>query len=100
MAVLVITMIVLAILAIQVAIGILIGGAIATGLGYVIWHLALRALPAALAATVQLSMPVLVALGGTIFLSELLTARLLTASAAMLGGIGLVMSQQVERPAS
>jgi drug/metabolite transporter (DMT)-like permease len=77
-----------------------ISGAIATGLGYVIWYLALRGLPAAHAATVQLSMPVLVALGGTIFLSEPLTARLLTASAAMLGGIGLVMSQRVERSES
>ena len=76
-----------------------ISGTIATGLGYVIWYLALCDLPAAHAATVQLSMPVLVALGGTIFLSEPLTARLLTASAAMLGGIGLVMSQRVKRPA-
>src|SRR5262249_55826874 len=31
-------------------------GALATGLGYIIWYLALRALPAAHAATVQLSM--------------------------------------------
>jgi hypothetical protein len=34
---------------------------------------------------VQLSMPVLVALADTVFLSEPLTARLLTASATMLG---------------
>jgi drug/metabolite transporter (DMT)-like permease len=38
-------------------------GAIATGLGYVVWYLALRRLPAAAAATVQLSMPALVAVG-------------------------------------
>ena len=77
-----------------------ISGAIATGLGYIVWYLALRDLPAAHAATVQLSMPVLVALAGTVFLSEPLTARLLTASATMLGGIALVLSQQVERSTS
>jgi drug/metabolite transporter (DMT)-like permease len=77
-----------------------ISGAIATGLGYIVWYLALRELPAAHAATVQLSMPVLVALAGTVFLSEPLTARLLTASATMLGGITLVLRQRVERSTS
>jgi drug/metabolite transporter (DMT)-like permease len=77
-----------------------ISGAIATGLGYAVWYLALRELPAAHAATVQLSMPVLVALAGTVFLSEPLTARLLTASATMLGGITLVLRQRVERSTS
>ena len=77
-----------------------ISGAIATGLGYIVWYLALRELPAAHAATVQLSMPVLVALAGTVFLSEPLTARLLTASATMLGGIALVLRQRVERSTS
>ena len=70
-------------------------GAIATGFGYVAWFLALRDLPAARAATVQLSMPVLVALGGTAFLSEPLTLRLLISTAAMLIGIALVLGQRV-----
>jgi drug/metabolite transporter (DMT)-like permease len=74
-----------------------LSGAIATGFGYVMWYLALRDLPAAQAATVQLSLPVLVALGGTLFLSEPLTVRLLAASAAMLGGIALVLGQRIER---
>src|SRR5262245_1533820 len=71
-------------------------GAIATGLGYVVWYLALRGLPAAGAATVQLSMPALVALGGTAFLSEPLTLRLVVAAAALLGGIALVLTQRVD----
>ena len=71
-------------------------GAIATGFGYVAWFLALRDLRAARAATVQLSMPALVALGGAAFLSEPLTMRLLIASVAMLIGIGLVLGQRVE----
>ena len=75
----------------------ILSGAIATGFGYIVWYLALRQLPAARAATVQLSMPALVALGGTAFLSEPLTMRLLIASAAMLSGIALVLGQRVER---
>jgi drug/metabolite transporter (DMT)-like permease len=74
-------------------------GAIATGFGYVAWYLALRELPAARAATVQLSMPALVALGGAAFLSEPLTGRLLITSVAMLLGIALVLGQRVAAPA-
>jgi drug/metabolite transporter (DMT)-like permease len=76
-----------------------LSGAVATGFGYIMWYLALRNLPATHAATVQLSMPALVALGGTLFLSEPLTVRLLTASAAMLGGIALVFTQRDEKSA-
>jgi drug/metabolite transporter (DMT)-like permease len=72
-------------------------GAIATGLGYVVWYLALRDLPAAHAATVQLSMPALVALGGVAFLSEPLTVRLVAASIAMLGGVALVLRHRIEK---
>jgi len=68
-------------------------GSIATGLGYVVWYLALRGLPATYAATVQLSMPALVALGGVGLLSEPLTGRVLVASAMMLGGIALVLQR-------
>ena len=77
-----------------------LSGAIATGFGYVVWYLALRDLRAAQAATVQLSMPALVALGGAMFLSEPLTARLFIASAAMLGGIALVLGQRIDRSAA
>ena len=77
-------------------IGVLIAiasGGIATGLGYIVWYLALRRLPATHAATVQLSMPALVALGGVTLLSEPITMRVLVASAMMLGGIGLVLQR-------
>src|SRR5262245_9286971 len=71
----------------------IVSGAIATGLGYVVWYLALRRMPATHAATVQLSMPALVALGGVTLLSEPITMRVLVASAMMLGGIGLVLQR-------
>jgi drug/metabolite transporter (DMT)-like permease len=72
-------------------------GAIATGFGYIAWFMALRHLPAARAATVQLSMPVLVALGGIAFLSEPLTLRLVLASVAMLAGLALVLGHRIEK---
>lgn len=69
-------------------------GAIASGLGYVIWYAALRGLTATRAATVQLSVPVIAAFGGVLLLSERVTARLLIASVAVLGGIALVLLQR------
>jgi drug/metabolite transporter (DMT)-like permease len=75
-------------------------GAIASGLGYVIWYFALRELPATRAATVQLSVPAIAALGGVALLSEPLTARLLIASAAMLGGVAIVLAQRASRSIS
>ena len=74
-------------------------GAITSGLGYVVWFAALRGLPAMRAATVQLSVPVIAAVGGVLLLSEPLTVRLLLASAATLGGIALVLVQRTSRQA-
>ena len=74
-----------------------VSGAVTSGLGYVIWYMALRHLPAARAATVQLSVPAIAAAGGVILLAEPLTARLLIASAAMLGGIALVLAQRARK---
>jgi drug/metabolite transporter (DMT)-like permease len=67
-------------------------GALASGLGYVIWYAALKGLSAARAATVQLSVPVLAAVGGIAFLSEILTLRLFFAAVAILGGLALVLA--------
>jgi drug/metabolite transporter (DMT)-like permease len=74
-------------------------GAVASGLGYAVWYLALRHLTAARAATVQLSVPAIAALGGVLLLSEPLSTRLLLASAATLGGISVVMTQRSARKA-
>jgi drug/metabolite transporter (DMT)-like permease len=73
----------------------ILSGAIASGVGYVIWYSALPGLKATTAATVQLSVPVLAAVGGILFLSESMTLRLLLASLLILGGIGLVI---IRRP--
>ena len=69
-------------------------GAVASGIGYAIWYSALPALKATQAATVQLSVPVIAAAGGILFLGEPLTLRLLLASTAILGGIALVILER------
>lgn len=66
-------------------------GALASGFGYAIWYTALRGLKATSAATVQLSVPIVTAVGGIVLLGEAITLRLLIASAAILGGIALVI---------
>ena len=69
-------------------------GALASGVGYAIWYTVLPALKNTSAATVQLSVPVIAALGGVAFLGEPITLRLITASVAILGGIALVILQK------
>ena len=69
-------------------------GALASGCGYVVWYAALPHLSAGRAATVQLTVPVIAALGGALFLSEPLTPRLVLASAITLGGVALVLSRR------
>lgn len=66
-------------------------GAAASGLGYAIWYTALPALAATTAAIVQLTVPVLAAVAAVLFLGEAATWRLALASAAILGGIALVV---------
>ena len=66
-------------------------GALTSGVGYAIWYAALRSLTATGAATVQLSVPVIAAIGGILLLVEPITLRLLGASIAILGGIALVV---------
>lgn len=69
-------------------------GALTSGIGYAIWYTALPALQATKAATVQLSVPVIAAAGGTVFLGEPLTLRLVLSSIAILGGIAMVILEK------
>jgi drug/metabolite transporter (DMT)-like permease len=68
-----------------------LSGAITSGLGYVLWYAALPALTATSAATVQLSVPAIAALGGVALLAEMMSPRVLIAAAAILGGIALTI---------
>ena len=75
----------------------ILSGALASGIGYVIWYAALPYLKPTSAAAVQLSVPMIAALGGVIFMSEPLTLRLSIASTATLGGIALVINANRNR---
>jgi drug/metabolite transporter (DMT)-like permease len=68
----------------------ILSGAIASGIGYTIWYTALGGLSATQAAVVQLSVPVIAALGGVVFVSEAITLRLTLSALMILGGILLV----------
>jgi len=74
-----------------------LSGALASGVGYVIWYTALRGLSATRAATVQLSVPVLAAVGGVAVLDERISLRLALASLLILGGIGLAIMRKQQK---
>jgi len=71
-----------------------LSGALASGVGYVIWYRVLREISAISASIVQLSAPVIAAVGGIIFLNEVLSLNLLIAVVLILGGIGFVLSKK------
>lgn len=73
-----------------------LSGAIASGIGYSIWYAALKYHTATRAAILQLSVPALAAIGGVIFLSEIISVRLIAASALILGGIALAILGKVK----
>jgi drug/metabolite transporter (DMT)-like permease len=66
-------------------------GAITSGIGYAIWYSALPYLKATQAATVQLSVPVLAAIGGILLIGEPPNLQLVLSSMAILAGVSLVI---------
>ena len=66
-------------------------GAITSGVGYAVWYTALQSISSMQAAMVQLSVPVLAAAGGILFLSESISLRLIVSSLLILGGIFLAI---------
>ena len=65
----------------------LASGALASGLGYTLWYLALPEIGALQAALVQLTVPLLVGIAGILLLGESLTVRLVIAAPLILGGV-------------
>lgn len=72
----------------------LASGALASGLGYAVWYTALPSLRASTAASLQLAVPLLVALAGVAFLGEAPTLRLGLTALAILGGVALVVRRR------
>lgn len=77
----------------------LASGSVTSALGYAIWYRALAGLKVTQAGVVQLSVPVLAALGGVWFVGEALSLRLIYSGALVLGGIYCVLQVRERRQA-
>ena len=73
-----------------------LSGALASGVGYAVWYVALPRLSAITAANLQLSVPLIAAIGGVILFAEPITVRLALASLLLLGGIALATRRSVQ----
>lgn len=74
--------------------GLLLGlasGALASGLGYVLWYTVLPRVSSTQAAILQMMVPVLAALAGAMFLDEIIGLRMILAGTAILSGIFLAV---------
>lgn len=74
----------------------LVSGGITSGLAYVLWYVIVRDISSSTASTLQLSVPCLAALGGTLFLGEVPGIRMLIAAVLVLTGILIVIA--ADRP--
>jgi len=72
-------------------------GTLASGVAYTFWYAALPGLTALQAALVQLTVPVLAALGGMVLLDEHPSARLVGCGLAVLGGVALALLTRASR---
>jgi len=70
-------------------------GALASGVAYTFWYAALPALTALRAALLQLTVPILTAVGAIALLGEQPSARLMGSGAAVLGGVALALLSRV-----
>jgi drug/metabolite transporter (DMT)-like permease len=66
-------------------------GSVTSGLGYSIWYHAMRGLKPLQAASVQLTVPLIAAVGGMLLLSEAPTLRLVVAGGSILFGVSLTI---------
>ena len=69
----------------------MLSGGVASGIGYSVWYAALRGLSVTVAAVVQLSVPIIAAIGGVVFVSEIVTLRLTLSAVMIVGGISTVI---------
>jgi len=72
-------------------------GALGSALGYYCWYLALAGLSITLASVIQLSVPVIAALGGVIFISESISLDFIISAALVSTGILLVVFAKTKR---
>ena len=70
----------------------ILSGAFASGIGYALWYAALKYHTATRAAILQLSVPILAAVGGVIVSAETISVHLFLSGIFILGGIFLTVS--------
>ncbi len=70
-----------------------LSGAVTSGLGYALWYRVLPQLTPAIAAIVQLSVPVIAILAGVVLLAEAANLRLMLGAGFVLGGIALAVAR-------
>ena len=75
-----------------------VSGAVTSGVCYSFWYAALRRLTATTAAIVQLTVPLMAALGGLALIGELISIRLAIAGALILGGVALALGGRAPGP--
>jgi drug/metabolite transporter (DMT)-like permease len=76
-----------------------LSGAVTSGLGYALWYHLLPSLDRSVAGLAQLSVPVIAAAGGVVFIGEVVTPRLVLSGALILGGVLLGTLRFRPRPA-
>ncbi|WP_425043417.1 DMT family transporter [Primorskyibacter sp. S87] len=69
-------------------------GAITSGLGYALWYSLLPRLSPTVAATVQLSVPIIALVAGAMLLGEIIGPRLIVGAILVVGGIALAVTGQ------
>ena len=72
-------------------------GAVASGLGYCLWYLALPRLTATRAALVQLTVPLIAALGAVVLLGESITLRLVGGGGIVVAGVAIAIAAKALR---
>jgi len=66
-------------------------GSITSGIGYALWYYVLPKIPSTNAAVSQLSVPLIAAAGGVIFMQELITLKFIISCVLVLGGIAITI---------
>lgn len=77
-----------------------VSGGVTSGLGYVLWYVVLPHLKSTQAAAVQLSVPIIAAVGGVVFAGDVLSERTIIAGLLIVSGIAMTVDWKPAKRAS
>jgi len=75
----------------------IISGVVTSGIGYAVWYAVLPFLKGTSAASLQLLVPVIATLAGSLLLQELITQKLVLSSLLILGGVALIIYSRTKK---